>query len=978
MTMPRIAGLSKRTMLYSALCGFLVLSASTVAAVAPGDIAIIGYQSDDPDTLAFVVLSPIAAGEVIRFTDAGWKASGGFRANEGGIAFTSDVTLTPGTVITRTGPFDSGHWSISNTDLGTGGFLLSSSGDQVLAFQGDAADPAFIYALNADDTGWADATSSNTTALPTGLVAGTTAVNIGGPPEADNGYYNGITQGTRAQLLAAIGDPANWVTGDNVQTWPAWSFTINSGTPAVAAVSLPASTFDTGASAVVTVQLDSTPAAGSPATVSVASGAFAAAPATIVISNPANTGTASVTMANNGTWSATASAVNGCAGSATSPSFTVGSAAVAPVAWAGDDRIIVLSGSSVSELMTGATADDADGLTGLTYTWTPATGAGIVRWTSRTGSVIDPTDPGGAQVTVNRTGVYSFTLTVTDANGLTGVDSVTLTVIDASPSADYDPPPHYYDAARPGGAWYTGPALKSALYNIIATHTVRSYDAAKSALQLLDEDPNNSDNLILVYTGVSVRKPWDGGVTWNREHTWPDSLDPSGACDSDLFNLRPCNPNVNSSRGNLPFGLGSAYWDPNQGGNCRGELARALFYMATCYADLALVNGIPAGNQMGDLSKLIVWHYENPVDRRERRRNHLIYSSTDNPSYYQGNRNPFVDYPELVWTFWGAGPNDSKLYVGETAPEDGTSSATVNLGAVIQGAPMPAPQTVTLHKIGNDPTTFNVIGAGDAVSPSIGPRQAFPGGEQTRAITVGLSSSTAPAGAKSGTIVIDNTDLTSAGSGMGSADGNDTVYVWAEVREHADASFASATDQKTLMIDFGTVQAGTGVHTQSLTIYNRATVPGFTAALDLDSIQSTGNTAMLYTDLAPFRNLAAGTGRSFTASFHAGTAAGTYQSTQTLVVSDEDLPGAQPGASIVLVLKGTTFVTHNAADLDADGDVDLTDFSLLQGCFNGPNRPPATGCRVSADLDADADVDLADFAVFQACFNGPNRPAACP
>ncbi len=66
-----------------------------------------------------------------------------------------------------------------------------------------------------------------------------------------------------------------------------------------------------------------------------------------------------------------------------------------------------------------------------------------------------------------------------------------------------------------------------------------------------------------------------------------------------------------------------------------------------------------------------------------------------------------------------------------------------------------------------------------------------------------------------------------------------------------------------------------------------------------------------------------------------------------------------------------------AADLDHDGDVDLADFAVFQGCFNGPNRPGRySGCD-AADLDTDLDVDLADFAIFQACFNGPNRPPRC-
>ena len=65
------------------------------------------------------------------------------------------------------------------------------------------------------------------------------------------------------------------------------------------------------------------------------------------------------------------------------------------------------------------------------------------------------------------------------------------------------------------------------------------------------------------------------------------------------------------------------------------------------------------------------------------------------------------------------------------------------------------------------------------------------------------------------------------------------------------------------------------------------------------------------------------------------------------------------------------------ADLDGDGDVDLSDFGIFQSCFNGPNRSYAAGGCADADLDGDFDVDLSDFGMFQACFNGPNRPPAC-
>ena len=59
-------------------------------------------------------------------------------------------------------------------------------------------------------------------------------------------------------------------------------------------------------------------------------------------------------------------------------------------------------------------------------------------------------------------------------------------------------------------------------------------------------------------------------------------------------------------------------------------------------------------------------------------------------------------------------------------------------------------------------------------------------------------------------------------------------------------------------------------------------------------------------------------------------------------------------------------------DLDGDGDVDLSDFTVFQLCFGGSNNPPAGTCPpgIDADLDDDGDVDLADFLIFQQNFTG--------
>ncbi|NET03131.1 MAG: endonuclease [Symploca sp. SIO2B6] len=159
-----------------------------------GDIAIIGFNFDNPDEFAFVPLVNIGTGTEIKFTDNGWLSSGSFRSNEGTFTWTATQDYTAGSVI--------------NPSLSSVAF--SASGDQILAYQGEDSNPTFIYALNSEgSTGeWqSDATSSNTSALPTGLINGETAVAL---PEIDNAIYTGITSGTKAELLSAISNSTNW------------------------------------------------------------------------------------------------------------------------------------------------------------------------------------------------------------------------------------------------------------------------------------------------------------------------------------------------------------------------------------------------------------------------------------------------------------------------------------------------------------------------------------------------------------------------------------------------------------------------------------------------------------------------------------------------------------------------------------------------------------------------------------------------
>jgi endonuclease I len=60
--------------------------------------------------------------------------------------------------------------------------------------------------------------------------------------------------------------------------------------------------------------------------------------------------------------------------------------------------------------------------------------------------------------------------------------------------------------------------------------------------------------------------------------------------------------------------------------------------MITMYEQLSLVNTVPEPEEMGRFDALVEWHFLDLPDEFEINRNNIIAS-------YQGNRNPFIDYP---------------------------------------------------------------------------------------------------------------------------------------------------------------------------------------------------------------------------------------------------------------------------------------------------------------------------------------------
>jgi len=191
------------TIIFSIL--FFVLPSFAQTTLVAGDIAILGMNCDNPDDFSFLLLKDIDSGTQIKFTENGWFATGGFRTGEGTQTYTAPSNLSAGTKII---------FSVNSADFSGTTFGFSTSGDQILAYQGDDATPTFIYALNNNGShAWdADASSPNTSALPTGSTNGVNAVAV---DEMDNVMYNGSTTfSSSSSALSAISDYQNWI-GDN-------------------------------------------------------------------------------------------------------------------------------------------------------------------------------------------------------------------------------------------------------------------------------------------------------------------------------------------------------------------------------------------------------------------------------------------------------------------------------------------------------------------------------------------------------------------------------------------------------------------------------------------------------------------------------------------------------------------------------------------------------------------------------------------
>ncbi len=155
----------------------------------------------------------------------------------------------------------------------------------------------------------------------------------------------------------------------------------------------------------------------------------------------------------------------------------------------------------------------------------------------------------------------------------------------------------------------------------------------------------------------------------------------------DLHHLYPSDSRTNSAKNNFPLGeitsgityynllstigknsFGTAYsgtaFEPHD--EYKGDFARAYMYVATIHEDLfPLWNSPMLNNELYPAWKswavdlLLKWHRQDPVSEKEIVRNEVVYG-------IQGNRNPFIDHPELAEYIWGNRMNENFDYPLET------------------------------------------------------------------------------------------------------------------------------------------------------------------------------------------------------------------------------------------------------------------------------------------------------------------------
>jgi endonuclease I len=281
-------------------------------------------------------------------------------------------------------------------------------------------------------------------------------------------------------------------------------------------------------------------------------------------------------------------------------------------------------------------------------------------------------DNASGSVNLNEDG----TVTYTPADGFTGEDTFTYTICDND-----QPEPTCATGTVTitvyGAVSFNIPAALQDYYSNFAVtedkeinyafvsdytsdkHTTHlSYGQRHEYLYDADEDLDNPDNVILMYSGESryweeYWSDWNdySPQTFNTEHIIPQSKLKSELAVSDMHHLRVADSDINEMRSNYPYVDASGEYGLvteetfYPGDDWKGDVARMVMYVNIRYGE--------SFEKVGGIELFLKWNVEDPVSAFEMQRNNVIESA-------QGNRNPFIDNPYLATLIWGGDAAENK------------------------------------------------------------------------------------------------------------------------------------------------------------------------------------------------------------------------------------------------------------------------------------------------------------------------------
>lgn len=228
-----------------------------------------------------------------------------------------------------------------------------------------------------------------------------------------------------------------------------------------------------------------------------------------------------------------------------------------------------------------------------------------------------------------------------------------------------------------------GAELKTAIHDIIKKANVLSYgsDYGHTWWGFWSTDRDESGRFIDRYSSESewVKSTSQGaaGAGMNIEHSFPKSWwgGAKNQAYKDLYNLMPCESRINSTKSNYPMGKvvsgdkgngwtkvgkgtdGKWYWEP--AAPWKGDFARGYMYMATAYQDYNWSGEqAPQILQQGAYPTLKEWAYTLYIQWAKADKPDAIEIKRNNDvAKIQGNRNPYVDFPNLMEYVWGDSTN---------------------------------------------------------------------------------------------------------------------------------------------------------------------------------------------------------------------------------------------------------------------------------------------------------------------------------